>query len=97
MELKEFVKTTMEQILEGVIEVKKHERYYIGVAADSSTQYVEFEVLIGLTEGKNNETQIGVFLPKLNIGAGKKKEDFAGKNNLTKISFKVPYIWSTHT
>jgi hypothetical protein len=89
MELKEFVKMTIEQILNGVNDVNFQGEYKVGINANNN--FIEFEVMLTEQSNKEKEKSIGVFLP--NIGLGAKIKDDIKDLTLTKVSFKVPILW----
>ncbi|MDR1498925.1 MAG: hypothetical protein LBS34_01395 [Rickettsiales bacterium] len=91
MELKEFVKTTIEQILEGVSEVKHNKNYKVGVQYCSTVHSIDFEVMLTTQKGKENG--IAVYLPNIGVGTKTKSENVS----LSKVTFQIPIIWELKT
>ena len=106
MELKDFVKATLEQIVEGVasaqeaiapkravINPSEMEFYKDGVWSNYShamPQNVEFDVGLTSTDKKGSVEGIGVFLGSINLG---KKNDVGVENvAITKVRFSVPLV-----
>jgi hypothetical protein len=108
MDLKDFIKQTIEQIVEGVAEaqssIQKHGANINPInfpyTADGKYNHSKFslpqDVLfdIGLTSiEKNGSTEgIGVFLGSINLG--KKNEGSVESLAVTKVKFSVPLAFS---
>ncbi len=106
MELKDFIKQTIEQIVEGVVEaqalIRKHGAdinpvnfsYTSDGKHNSSRHSLPQNVLfdIGLTSStkEGSSEGIGVFLGSINLG--KKNEDSVESVAVTKVKFTVPLV-----
>lgn len=106
MELKDFVKATLEQIVEGVADVQKAVSA-LGAVINPSNQHfkkdgqwnslghampqdVVFDVALTATERRGSSEGIGVFLGSVNLG---KKNDTVGEQvSITKVKFTVPLV-----
>lgn len=106
MELSEFVKVTLQQIVEGVssaqdaiaakgasINPTEMEFYKDGQWSNYShamPQQVEFDVGLTSTDKKGNTEGIGVFLGSINLG---KKNDVGVESvAVTRVRFAVPLV-----
>jgi hypothetical protein len=106
VELKDFVKTTIEQIVEGVSaaqEAVKARGAIVNPASQSfqrdgtwnthdspMTQEVIFDVALTATDKRGTTEGIGVFLGSVNLG--KKNEAGVEQVAVTKVKFSVPLV-----
>lgn len=104
MELKDFIKQTIEQIVEGVVEaqalIQKHDAYVNPVnfsytidgkhnnSRYSLPQNVLFDIGLTSSTKEGSSEGIGVFLGSINLG--KKNEDSVESIAVTKVKFSVP-------
>jgi hypothetical protein len=86
MELKEFIKKTIEEIIEGVNGIENNTQIKIKHSLETYT--IGFEVL--LTEASDTESKsgIGVFLSSVGIGTNNRTNEQS--TSFTKINFSVP-------
>lgn len=95
MELKEFIKETLTQIVEGVKDAQEAcgkvgavVNPQIDDVKDTLRQEkVSFEVLLSGVENNENKKGIGVWLP--NVGVGVNKTEKQENSTHTKVSFEV--------
>jgi alpha-D-ribose 1-methylphosphonate 5-triphosphate diphosphatase PhnM len=109
MELKEFVKATIEQIVEGAAaaqEAVSAKGAIINPAGiqfqkdgvwntykDSMPQNIEFDVALTSTDKKGSSEGVGVFLGSISLG--KKNESGIEQVAITKVKFSIPVILPT--
>lgn len=102
MELKDFIKTVITDIIDGIAEIQEDivsnnkdgriapmkSQGYTNVYMDT----IEFDLQLGETE--SNSGKIGVFLVALNFGASGNKEtkEFRTSN----VKFKIPVSYPCH-
>ncbi len=106
MELKDFVKATLEQIVEGASEAQAAIRKRGGVVNPSSMSFqrdgswntydhampqeVQFDVALTATDKRGSSEGIGVFLGSINLG--KKNESGLEQVAVTRVKFTVPLV-----
>jgi hypothetical protein len=106
MELKDFIRTTLREIIDGVAEAQKEARgkganinpMGVGFTRNSQWNYstgaepqaVSFDVALTESKGTGTEGGVGVFLG--GIGLGSKGRTEAESVSLTRIQFSVPVI-----
>lgn len=106
MELKEFVKETLVQIMEGVNEAqevsdkygaivnpRKIENIQLSARINDevhSVQNVEFEV--GLTESKSDENKTGIGVLLSIVGIGTENKGSSALFSVSRIKFSIPII-----
>ena len=106
MELKDFVKATLEQIVEGAAEAQKSISDRGAIINPSSVQFqkdgtwntydhampqeVVFDVALTSTDKKGSSEGIGVFLGSISLG----KKNEAGMEQLatTRVRFTIPLV-----
>lgn len=106
MDLKDFVKVTLEQIVEGVAEAQKSIQARGGIVNPSTQQYqkdgawntyqhampqeVVFDVGLTTSDKKGSSEAVGVFLGSINLG--KKNDSGLEHVAVTKVKFSVPIV-----
>ncbi len=106
MELKEFVKVTIEQIIEGAAAAQESIKESGAIVNPSSMQFrkdgewneynhampqeVEFDVGLTATDKKGSTEGVGVFLGSISLG--KKNDSGIESVAVTKVKFKVPLV-----
>ena len=106
MELKDFVQTTIEQIVEGVSEAQKsvtklnatinpskmeyYEKGSTNIYNHPLPQIVEFDIALESISKSGGTEGIGVFLGSINLG--KKNDKSAENTSLSKVKFTVPLV-----
>ena len=106
MELKAFIKETLEQIVEGVSDAAALVDTKGGVINPSSLQYheagkntviyhpmpqtVEFDIALESIEKGGGTEGVGVFMGAINLG--KKNDKSVESTALTKVRFTVPLV-----
>lgn len=106
MELKDFVKATLEQIVEGAAEAQKSIHDRGAIINPSSVQFqkdgawntydhampqdVVFDVALTSTDKKGSSEGIGVFLGSISLS--KKNESGMEQVAVTKVKFTVPLV-----
>lgn len=106
MELKEFIKETITQIVEGVVEaqseIAKHgaelnpkrvqfkEAGQLHYHNSGKPHYVEFDVGLTSTQKSGSSEGIGVFLGSISLG--KKNDDGAEHSAVSRIKFSLPLV-----
>lgn len=106
MELKDFVKATLEQIVDGAIAAQKSISEKGGIVNPSSMSFqkdgswnnykhampqeVLFDVALTATNKRGSLEGIGVFLGGISLG--KKNEIGVGQVAVTKVKFSIPLI-----
>ena len=106
MELKEFIKATITQIVEGVVEaqiqiaahgaevnpkkVQFKEAGQYNYHNSGKPHYVEFDVGLTSTQKSGSSEGIGVFLGSINLG--KKNDDGAEQSAVSRIKFSLPLV-----
>ena len=106
MELKDFVKATLEQIVEGASLAQKSIKEKGGIVNPSNMSFqkdgawntynhampqeVVFDVGLTSTDKRGSTEGIGVFLGSINLG--KKNEAGAEQVAITKVKFSVPLV-----
>lgn len=95
MELKDFIKHTLLDIVTGVEEANKEKsRFHLSSHIhdkQGSGQKVEFDVSVMITASSENDTQGGIKVAFVNIGAniGKELKEAEINQNIHKIKFDV--------
>lgn len=105
MELKEFVKTTLEQVLEAVKEVKTQHPQIVcpepvantgnGSVTRKGGQFIkdiEYDVAIVVCETSGSSKGAGIFVAGLGIGGQAK--DSTSNSTTSRIRFSVPVAFS---
>lgn len=111
MELKDFVKETVAQIVQGVVEaqalIKMHgaeinpKRVQFKEAGQFNShnsgkpQYVEFDVGLTSTQKAGSSEGIGVFLGSVNLG--KKNDGSTEQTAVSRIKFSLPLVLPSGT
>lgn len=106
MELKEFIKETITQIVEGVVEAQRQiathgaeinpkkvefkEAGQYNYHNNGKPHYVEFDVGLTSTQKSGSTEGIGVFLGSISLG--KKNDDGAEHSAVSRIKFSLPLV-----
>ncbi len=106
MELREFVKATLEQIVDGAAEAQQAVRKKGGIVNPSNMffqkdgswnryddpmpQEVVFDVALTGTDKRGSSEGIGVFLGSISLG--KKKDTGVEQVAITKVKFSIPLV-----
>lgn len=88
MELREFVKTTLVEIAEGVSDAKIEYLKLKGQIQDKRSCEVRFNIALTQTEKADSSKGIGVVLSSVKIGAN--KDEGQTSSSLTSVEFVVP-------
>ena len=88
MELREFVKTTLIEIAQGVKEAKPEYLKLQGEILDKRACEVKFSIALNQTEKADSTKGIGVVLSSVKIGTTKDEEQTS--SSLTRVEFTVP-------
>jgi len=98
VELKIFVKETIKEIIEGIVEVQKElvptldvaSHGYFQIGSESYSE-IEFDISVTSSESEGSEKKAGVFIKVVDLGV---KNNSTNNNSSTnKIKFKVPVIF----
>lgn len=108
MELREFIKETLIQIVQGVSDAQKvSEGGSAAFAPDTNGAWanvndvsravhsVSFEVVLGMEEKEGKKSGIGVVLTSISAGTSKNAEIM--NRSVTTISFAVPIVYPKST
>jgi hypothetical protein len=106
MELRDFVKATLEQIVDGAAEAQKAIREKGGIVNPTSMSFqkdgswntynhampqeVVFDVALTATDMRGSSEGIGVFLGSISLG--KKNDTGVEQVAVTKVKFSVPLV-----
>ena len=106
MELRDFVKSTLEQIVDGAAEAQKTIREKGGIVNPTSMSFqkdgswntynhampqeVVFDVALTATDKRGSSEGIGVFLGSISLG--KKNDTGVEQVAVTKVRFSVPLV-----
>lgn len=99
MDLKQFVKETLTQIIQGVSEAQGEASLsggrvnpsFSGPGTDQHgclIGFVEFDVAVSVSEGTGSKAGIGIFVGEVGLGA--KGESTSASGSMSRIKFKVP-------
>ncbi len=101
MELREFVKQTLLQVVQGVSDAQeglsptaraKNARI-TPEGFRSARQLVEFDVVVSTTDAESEKAGAGIFVGPFALGA--KGEDARATSNVSRIKFQVPVALPT--
>ena len=87
MELREFVKTTLVEIAEGVKEAREDYAKLRGEIPLKSQCKVRFDIALTQMDKEDSSKGLGVILSSVKIGANKTEEQVS--SSLTRIQFDV--------
>ena len=87
MELNEFVRRTLEDVMKGVADAAKSMQGG-KVVKTATVQFVEFDVAVTVTEQSNTEGHAGISVLKLGFGGAKASE--SSNQSATRIKFSIP-------
>lgn len=106
MELRDFIKATLEQIVDGAAEAQKAIRERGGIVNPTSMSFqkdgnwntynhampqeVVFDVALTATDKRGSSEGIGVFLGSISLG--KKNDSGVEQVAVTKVRFSVPLV-----
>lgn len=88
MELREFVKTTLVEIAQGVNDAKLDYLKLKGEISPREMCRVKFDIALTQTEKADSSKGIGVVLSSVKIGTSKDEEQ--SSSSLTRVEFVVP-------
>jgi hypothetical protein len=87
MELDEFVRKTLEQVIDGVGQACKHARANKAHIGSSSYSPIEFDVAVTVTEGSESKADGGIKVAGIGIGGHGKTE--LTNSSVSRVKFTV--------
>jgi hypothetical protein len=87
MELDEFVRRTIEQVISGVGEACKHAKANGAEISGDSLTPIEFDVAVTTTEGSESKANAGIKVAWIGIGGEGKSE--VTSSSVSRIKFSV--------
>jgi len=88
MELDEFVRKTIEQVISGVAQARDHAITNNAHIANGLINPIEFDVAVTVTEGSETKAGAGITVAGIGIGGHGKTE--LTNSSVSRIKFSVP-------